>query len=100
MKIVRDGKEYELTESELIQAWNEYEDICVGYDVKDQFEYYRRDCEAFDKWCAENKEKLQEIVDEAVSECMFKREYYGSYCAEDVVREVIEDNDLSEVFDL
>lgn len=100
MKITRDGKEYELTESELIQAWNEYEDLCVGYDVADQFEYLRRDCEAFDKWCIENAGELQEMIDEAVSECMFKREYYGSYCAEDVVREVIEDNDkLEEMFE-
>ena len=100
MKIVRDGKEYELTDSELIQAWNEYEDRCVWYDVEDQFEYYRRDCEAFDKWCGDNNVKLQEMMDEAVVECMFKRDSYGSYCAEDVVWEVIEDNDLSEVFDL
>lgn len=99
MKITRDGKEYELTDQELVQAWNEYEDRCVEYDVDDQFEYYRRDCEAFDKWCVENKEKLQEMVDEAVSDCMFRRDAYGGYCAEDVVWEVIEDNDLSEVFE-
>lgn len=38
MKITRDGKEYELTFSELIQAHEEYEFDCMIEDVRNQYE--------------------------------------------------------------
>ena len=38
MKIYRDGKEYELTFSEMIQANEEYEFDCMIADVKGQYE--------------------------------------------------------------
>jgi hypothetical protein len=37
MKIIRDGKEFELTFSELIQAQEEYELDCMIEDVKDRY---------------------------------------------------------------
>ena len=38
MKICRDGKEYELTFSEMIQANEEYKLDCMIEDVKEQYE--------------------------------------------------------------
>ena len=38
MKIYRDGKEYELTFSEMIQANEEYKLDCMIEDVKEQYE--------------------------------------------------------------
>lgn len=38
MKIIRDGKEYELTFSEMIQAHEEYELDCMVEDVRNQYE--------------------------------------------------------------
>ena len=38
MKIIRDGKEYELTFSEMIQAHEEYELDCMVEDVRSKYE--------------------------------------------------------------
>lgn len=38
MKIIRDGKEYELTFSEMVQANEEYEFNCMVEDVRSQYE--------------------------------------------------------------
>lgn len=38
MKIIRDGKEFELTLSEMIQAHKEYEFDCMVEDVRSQYE--------------------------------------------------------------
>ena len=44
MKIIRDGKEYELTTQELFDAHTEYEHNC---DVEDMHEW-------LDQWCEDN----------------------------------------------
>ena len=45
MKIYRDGKEYELTFSEMIQAHEEYEFDCMIEDVKNQYAQSEYDIE-------------------------------------------------------
>ncbi len=49
MKIYRDGKEFELTFSELIQAHEEYEFDCMVEDVKSQYEQGEYEVELTDK---------------------------------------------------
>lgn len=38
MKIIRDGKEFELTSSEMIRAYKEYELDCMIEDVRSKYE--------------------------------------------------------------
>ena len=45
MKIIRDGKEYELTFSEMIQAHEEYELDCMVEDVRGQYEQSEHEIE-------------------------------------------------------
>lgn len=99
MKITRDGNEYELTESELIQAWNEIEDRNLRYDIKDEFDAVAEDYDGFKKWRVAHKAEMQEMMDDAFDRCKFKGEMYMGFSVEDVVWEVIEDYDeLGEMF--
>lgn len=49
MKIIRDGKEFELTFSELMQAHEEYEFDCMIADVNDKYEDGEYDVKLSDK---------------------------------------------------
>lgn len=99
MKITRDGKEYELTDNELVQAWNEIEDRNLRYDIKDEFDAIAEDYEEFKKYYLTHKAEMQEMMDDAFDRCKFKDEMYMGFSVEDVVWEVIEDYDeLGEMF--
>ena len=68
MKIIRDGKEYELTTNELFLAWQEHERKC---DTEDMHEW-------LDDWCEDNayprdtvtKEQEDEILESFEDLCM------------------------------
>lgn len=55
MKIIRDGKEYELTFSEMIQAHEEYELDCMVEDVKNVYEQGEYDVDL-------SEEQIEEIA--------------------------------------
>lgn len=99
MKIVRDGKEYELTENELIQAWNEVEDRNMMYDIKDEFDAIARDYEMFDTWRKEHDEEYTEMLNEAFDNCKFREEMYGNVNTEDAAWDTIEDHELGNLFE-
>ena len=100
MKIVRDGKAYELTDDELVRAWNEIEDRNLRYDIKDEFDAIAEDYEEFKKYYLTHKAEVREMMDDAFDRCKFKDEMYiEGYSIEDIVWEVIEDYDeLGEMF--
>lgn len=59
MKIIRDGKEFELTFSELMQAHEEYEFDCMIEDVKEMLESGARDVELSDS-------QIREVASDAL----------------------------------
>lgn len=69
MKIVRDGKEYELTRAELVQAFEELREM----NFKEEIKYELKDCAdefpKFAKWCERNADKLEDLADDALCEC-------------------------------
>ena len=72
MKIYRDGKEYELTFSEMIQANEEYKLDCMIEDVKSILESGARDIELSDK-------QIKEIAEYALHNLGKNDSYYEAY---------------------
>lgn len=73
MKIIRNGQEYELTTSELIEAHNEYELSCMKADVRSLLIQYP-DL----KFVPRNKQ-LTEIAENAIHNLTKDDGYYDSY---------------------
>ncbi len=72
MKIYRDGKEFELTFSEMIQAYKEYEFDCMVEDVKSQYEQGEYDVELTD-------EQLEEVASFALRTVSRNDSYFEAY---------------------
>ena len=72
MKIYRDGKEYELTFSEMIQAHEEYEFDCMIEDVKNQYEQSEYDIEL-------SEEEIGTVASFALHNLSKNDSYYESY---------------------
>ena len=72
MKIFRDGKEFELTFSEMIQASEEYKLDCMIEDVKSILDSGARDIELSD-------EQIKEIAEYAVHNLSKNDSYYEAY---------------------
>ena len=72
MKICRDGKEYELTFSEMIQANEEYKLDCMIEDVKEQYENNEYDVEL-------TESQFEEIARLALRNVGKNDSYYESY---------------------
>jgi hypothetical protein len=99
MFIERDGKQYELTEDELVKAWNEFHSIQTKWDVRDAFDYYSTESESFKKWREEHETDANEMIDEAHDSCIFHEEMYGSFDVYEIVWETIEEHELDELFE-
>lgn len=74
MKIYRDGKEYELTFSEMVQANEEYELDCMIEDVKSQYEQDEHDVEL-------SKEQIEEVANIAINSLSKNDSYFEAYWA-------------------
>lgn len=72
MKIIRDGKEYELTFSEMMQAHEEYELDCMIEDVRGVYE--QGDCNV-----DLSEEQIKEIAREALRTLSKNDSYYEAY---------------------
>ena len=72
MKIYRDGKEYELTFSEMIQANEEYKLDCMIADVKSQYEQAEYDIEL-------KEEQFEEIAMFALNSVSKNDSYFEAY---------------------
>ena len=73
MKIIRDGKEYELTFGEMIQAHEEYEFGCMVDDVNSILESGTRDITLSD-------EQIEEVASNALHNLGKNDSYYEAYC--------------------
>lgn len=72
MKIIRDGKEFELTFSELMSAHKEYELDCMIEDVKSQYAQDEYDVELTDK-------QIEEVAILALHNLGKNDSYFESY---------------------
>jgi hypothetical protein len=72
MKIIRDGKEYELTFSEMIRANEEYKLDCMIEDVKSQYEQGEYDVEL-------SEEQIEEVAMFALGALSKNDSYYEAY---------------------
>lgn len=72
MKIIRDGKEYELTFSEMIQAHEEYEFDCMVEDVKSQYDQSEYDVEL-------SEDDINTVASFALHSLHKNDSYYESY---------------------
>lgn len=72
MKIFRDGKEFELTFSELMSAHEEYELDCMIEDVKSQYAQDEYDVELTDK-------QIEEVASLALHNLSKNDNYFESY---------------------
>lgn len=72
MKIYRDGKEYELTFSEMIQAHEEYELDCMIEDVKGQYTQGEYDIEL-------TEEQIEEVAMFALNNLSKNDSYFEAY---------------------
>lgn len=72
MKIIRDGKEYELTFSEMVQAYEEYKLDCMVEDVKNVLESGTRDVEL-------SKDQITEVAIDAIHNLGKNDSYYEAY---------------------
>ena len=72
MKIYRDGKEYELTFSEMIQAHEEYKLDCMIADVQNVNESGTRDIEL-------SEEQIKEVAIQALHNLGKNDSYYEAY---------------------
>ena len=72
MKIYRDGKEIELTFSEMIRAHEEYEFDCMIADVKSILESGTRDIVLSDK-------QIEEVASRAIHNLGKNDSYYEAY---------------------
>lgn len=72
MKIYRDGKEIELTFSEMIRAHEEYEFDCMIADVKNKYEQGEYDVDLSDK-------QIEEVASRALHNLGKNDSYYEAY---------------------
>lgn len=72
MKIYRDGKEYELTFSEMMSAHQEYEFDCMIADVKEQYEHGEYDV-------ALTEEQINEVASLALRTVNRNDSYFEAY---------------------
>lgn len=72
MKIYRDGKEYELTFSEMIQAHEEYKLDCMIEDVKEQYENSEYDIKL-------TEEQFEEVARLALRTVSKNDSYFEAY---------------------
>ena len=72
MKIYRDGKEYELTFSEMVQANEEYKLDCMMEDVKSVLESGTRDVEL-------SEDQISEVATYAVHNLGKNDSYFEAY---------------------
>lgn len=80
MKIYRDGKEYELTDIELIEAANELHMKNIENDCKEAFEdlaAFYGDVKAFREYAEEHETEYKKLIDVCVRECDFVESMYG-----------------------
>lgn len=72
MKIYRDGKEFELTFSEMMQAHEEYEFDCMIEDVKGQYAQGEYDVDLSDK-------QIEAVASSALHNLGKNDSYYEAY---------------------
>ncbi len=89
MKIVRDGKEYELTRAELVQAFEELRELNFKEEIKNELEDHAYEFPNFAKWCERNADKLEELEDEALCECERIQDEMDNEPVDDFVRNAI-----------
>lgn len=78
MKIIRDGKEYKLTERELHEAYNEFRHRM--YETR--ADELLSDCEELDE---EDEIAICQMIIQIADECMDREEMYG-YCDDEEVK--------------
>ena len=86
MKIIRDGKEYELTQHELYLAYKE----CRKDMYKSEADYLFSDYEEVCDWARTHELEYIRMVDEVADMCMEHEEMYD-YCSEDKIKEFVEE---------
>ena len=72
MKIYRDGKEFELTLNEMMNAYEEYKLDCMIDDVKGVYEQGEYDVDLSD-------EQIKEAAEQALHNLSKNDDYYESY---------------------
>ena len=72
MKIIRDGKEFELTFSEMMNAHEEYEFDCMVEDVKSILDSGTRDVEL-------SEEQIRKVAGDALHNIGKNDSYYEAY---------------------
>lgn len=72
MKIIRGGKEFELTFSEILRAHEEYELDCMVEDVKNQYEQGEYDIEL-------SEEQIKEVASFALHNLGKNDSYFEAY---------------------
>ena len=72
MKIYRDGKEFELTFSELVNAHEEYELDCMIQDIKGVYEQGEYDVDL-------SEEQIKQAAEQALHNLSKNDGYYESY---------------------
>lgn len=72
MKIIRDGKEFELTLNEMHQAYEEYKLDCMIDDVRGEYEQGEYDADL-------SEDQLKEIAEWALHNLGKNDGYYESY---------------------
>ena len=72
MKIIRDGKEFELTFSEMIQAHEEYELDCMVEDVRSKYEEGNYDVEL-------SEDDISEVASFALHNLSKNDSYFEAY---------------------
>lgn len=86
MKIVRDGKEYELTQHELYLAYRE----CRLGMYKSNADFHLSDHEDVCDWARGHELEYIRMVDEIADWCMDYEEEYD-YCSEEKIKEFVEE---------
>lgn len=99
MKIARDGKEYELTRAELVQAFEELREINFKNEIEFEIENFTGEYEKFSKWCKHNSDGIEEIKDDALYECLRRQEALDNEPVDDFVRNAVWDS-LEDYFHL
>lgn len=92
MTITRDGKEYELTRAELVQAFDELRELNFKEEIKSELEDYAMEYPKFAKWCEHNADKLKEIAEDALYECQRIQDEHDHEPVDDFVIDAIWDS--------
>lgn len=83
MTITRDGKEYTLTNAELMQAFDDA--LRVRYE--DEVRFYLESWDEVEQWSLANDGEYEELVLDIVDECFYWFESYGDIMDDERIHE-------------